>query len=228
MRKRQRHFKPKAIAATAAFDARYITGLSDGNAVTTWSDISGNSHSATQGTVALQPVYKAAVLGGGPAVRFDGAGDNLSHTIANTSTCSLVLVINRLSTQTNYRGLCSFTDVNMLLRMGGPTQWGTYTTTDRISSSTIATSTPSILTLIDNAASGGSFFRNSAADGTWTGTTTGQGLNFIGGYYTASPLVDQTSNVDIAAAYLMSSAMTASVRKRVEQGFGFSFKIACS
>ena len=233
MRARQRHFKPKSVAATAAFDARYISGLSDGNAVSTWSDISGNATDATQSTANSQPLYKTATLGGSPSVRFDGSDDHLLHSITNATTCSIVVVLSRLSSQSSYRGLCAFGDSStagtmMLLRMDPPAQWGTFTTVNATATSTIATSSPTIMTTIDNAGSGGSFFLKGVSDGTWTGNSAGQLQKHIGGAYLPAIPANQTSNVDMGAVYLMSVAMTDSVRKRIERGLGYSFKVACS
>ena len=47
--------------------------LVDGDAVITWSGVSGNGNDATQGTVANRPTYLADVLNDLPVVRFDGS-----------------------------------------------------------------------------------------------------------------------------------------------------------
>lgn len=54
-----------------------ITGLNDGDALTTWLDSSGNGNSASQSTVANKPLYKTAIQNGLPVVRFDGSNDFL-------------------------------------------------------------------------------------------------------------------------------------------------------
>jgi hypothetical protein len=74
MRARQRHFNARDCDAALCLDARFITGLSDGNAVSTWSDRSRNAADATQ-TGANRPEYKEAIQGGQPVVRFDGTND---------------------------------------------------------------------------------------------------------------------------------------------------------
>lgn len=53
------------------------TGLSDGDAVATLEDLSGNNRDATQGTSAMQPIYLDSVANGKPALRFDGFDDYL-------------------------------------------------------------------------------------------------------------------------------------------------------
>lgn len=55
-----------------------IVGLNDGDAVTTWSDASGNARDATQATAAKKPIYKTAIVNGEPIVRFDGSDDVLA------------------------------------------------------------------------------------------------------------------------------------------------------
>lgn len=74
-------------------DSRHITGLSNGNAVTTWSDRSGNARDVTQATPANQPSYQTSVQGGQPVVRFDGSNDSLaSSSFATAASASAVMV----------------------------------------------------------------------------------------------------------------------------------------
>lgn len=61
-------------------DAGTITGLSDGDAVTTWTDLSGNSNSPTQATASKKPLYKTSIINGLPVVRGDGSDDYLQVT----------------------------------------------------------------------------------------------------------------------------------------------------
>ena len=51
--------------------------LNDGDAVTTWTDSSGNARDATQATAGLKPIYKTNVINGQPVIRFDGTDDRL-------------------------------------------------------------------------------------------------------------------------------------------------------
>jgi hypothetical protein len=75
MRARHRHFNARDAGAALCLDARFISGLSDGNAVSTWSDRSRNAADAVQSTAANQPEYKTAIQGGQPVVRFSGSAD---------------------------------------------------------------------------------------------------------------------------------------------------------
>jgi hypothetical protein len=64
------------------YDAQALTGLADGDPVTTWPDTSGNGGHAT----GAGPVYKTGVLHGRPSVRFDGVDDILLNVFGTTIT----------------------------------------------------------------------------------------------------------------------------------------------
>lgn len=57
-------------------DANQLTGLSDGDAVSTWTDESGNGNSPT-GSGSTRPLYKTNIKNGKPALLFDGTDDYL-------------------------------------------------------------------------------------------------------------------------------------------------------
>ena len=52
-------------------DARDITGKSDGDSITTWTDSSAAGNDATQATSSRRPIYKTNIIGSNPVVRFD-------------------------------------------------------------------------------------------------------------------------------------------------------------
>lgn len=52
-------------------------GPMDGDPVATWNDVSGHAHDAVQADATRRPTYAASLLGGMPAVRFDGVDDRL-------------------------------------------------------------------------------------------------------------------------------------------------------
>jgi hypothetical protein len=66
-----------------------ITGLVDGDPIAAWSDTSGNAFNFAQATAAKKPLYKAGIVNGHAAARFDGADDFLSGpswaTVINTT-----------------------------------------------------------------------------------------------------------------------------------------------
>lgn len=64
---------PLGIADCALWlDASQLVGLGDGDAVTTWPDLSGNGYSPAQDGAVDVPVYKTNIVNGLPIVRFDG------------------------------------------------------------------------------------------------------------------------------------------------------------
>ncbi|HXG09465.1 MAG TPA: hypothetical protein VNK04_06720 [Gemmataceae bacterium] len=71
-------FSPDQVAGLKLWlKADAITGLNDGDAVTTWEDSSGQNNDATQSTVAKKPTYQTNEINGKPCVRFDGFDDCL-------------------------------------------------------------------------------------------------------------------------------------------------------
>ena len=70
-----------------------IPGLSDGNAISTWNDLSGNEYDLTQATESLQPLYKTNIKNGLPIVRFDGTDDYIrAPTISITAPYTFFIV----------------------------------------------------------------------------------------------------------------------------------------
>jgi len=86
---------PKDIPNLALWlDASTITGLVDGEAVSQWSDLSGNNSHALQADVAKRPLYKTGILNTKPVVRFDGIDDLLTisnQTYGNNLSLFIVL-----------------------------------------------------------------------------------------------------------------------------------------
>ena len=67
-------FAPDDISGLEVwYDADAITGLSDTDPVTSWSDGSANGRTLTQGTANRQPAYVASAKNGKPGVDFDGS-----------------------------------------------------------------------------------------------------------------------------------------------------------
>src|SRR3990167_5696375 len=64
-------------------DASQITGLNDGDAVASWTDLSGNGNHATQSTAAAKPTYKTNIITDTAAYagQLNWDGTNLVQTI---------------------------------------------------------------------------------------------------------------------------------------------------
>lgn len=78
-------------------DSSRMLGLSDGNAVTDWYDISGNGNHATQATANNKPTYKTGIINSLPAILFqaDAYGKSLNiplNLIRNVSGASIFIV----------------------------------------------------------------------------------------------------------------------------------------
>ncbi len=69
-----------------------ITGLNDGDPVSSWSDLSGTCNPATQATSSKQPVYRINQVNGLPAVVFDASDDGMSTT-ANPGTATTIIAV---------------------------------------------------------------------------------------------------------------------------------------
>lgn len=92
-------FNPKQLGTStllAWYRADSYVG-SDGDAVGTWSDSSGNGRDMTQGTAGYKPLYKTNIRNGRPVMRFDGTDDYLAAStqfqpVANKATVFYVLM----------------------------------------------------------------------------------------------------------------------------------------
>lgn len=90
-------FDPSTISGLQVWlKADAIEGLSDGQAVTTWEDSSGQNHDATHSN---SPVLKTNIINGLPVVRYNGTSQyhdlgDLSASFASAATLFVVAVIN--------------------------------------------------------------------------------------------------------------------------------------
>lgn len=70
-------FSPDDISGLVVWlKADAITGLVDGDPVTTWEDSSSANNDATEAT--NKPTYKTNIINGKPVIRFDGTNDKLA------------------------------------------------------------------------------------------------------------------------------------------------------
>jgi len=76
MHRRSRHLNPAHAGATMALDSRFITGVSSGTGLQTWSSRSRATESLTQATSARRPIYTLGLSGGQPGVVFTSASQH--------------------------------------------------------------------------------------------------------------------------------------------------------
>lgn len=89
-------FVPTDIAGLKLWLKADALGLSNNDPVASWTDSSGTSNNATQGTSGKRPVFKTAILNGLPIVRFDGTDDILlcANELPNTASVFMVVAVN--------------------------------------------------------------------------------------------------------------------------------------
>lgn len=85
MGRRVRHLNPAQCGAQIVLDARYIFGVANGAALSSWPSRAVAGIAATQGTPANQPTFLAASIGGRPAVQFDGTNDVMALAVGAQS-----------------------------------------------------------------------------------------------------------------------------------------------
>lgn len=201
-------------------DSRFIGGLNDGDAVSTWSGRAGTTINGTA-TLTTRPAYQTNVQGGQPIVRFDGINDSiiLSSTITSTNI-HIFSVLKKLSTNisatlagnnsvnshcNNFSdGVTYFNDGTNYREFatGHLTQWGV-----------IAASRSG--TQGEVRVSGVSFKSTFTATAAFAFNRIGSGNGFF-------------SSADFAASVIFQTALTAALEKRIEHAAAFSFKIPCS
>jgi len=98
------------MAPTLWLDASQLTGYTNGQAVSSWTDQSGNNFHATQGAAESQPIYVTNALNGQTSIRFDGIDDWLSisyNSALNPSQFSFFTVFRPVLTS-NWTGVAGF------------------------------------------------------------------------------------------------------------------------
>ena len=100
-------FQTPASGVSLWLAADTITGKSEGEAVSQWHDLSGNSMHAVQMNTNLQPVYSSTAFNGMPAMQFDGSNDYMDGPIQNLTVQTMFLVLRLDATAPNISGVFS-------------------------------------------------------------------------------------------------------------------------
>jgi hypothetical protein len=254
MRARQRHFNARDCDAALCLDARFITGLSDGNAVSTWSDRSRNAADAVQSNATNQPEYKEAIQGGQPVVRFNGTDDffpmttpladvfrNKGYGITIATAQDRTPTTGRtqhfiFSASTNASG---FLRSGLTTRNGGVNQFragGRRLDADTLSAAILSPSD--------------SNWHIFAAENDWTNNINRLRVEFTSRatstYSSSGGLTSNTASanveigsssnsqdvnaapIDLGQLFVLNIATTESLVKRLHHAAAFSFKIACN
>lgn len=234
MCRRMRHLKPREIqGCELAFNAALATSLYDATsggslvaadgAISRWEDQSGGARHATQ-TSTARPLRKIGVINGHDAVRFDGADDYMSYgSPSAVAPSTIILAAQMVSLSAAYKVLISFGAGTSLGNAGTivyartltDAHLSTYSGGDKNSNYTPATNTPFCAALTSNTSSGGAFFVNNAAQGTWAGATIEYGARQIGGI---TPY-GLHANVDFAHLAAWGRVLSISVHNRMSAAF---------
>ncbi len=90
--------EPDSIPGLALWlKADAITGVSDGQKISTWNDSSGNNRNFSQGTSSRQPTYETNELNGLPVIRFIGSS---IQTMTNSTNFSAPVTVIYMVRQT--------------------------------------------------------------------------------------------------------------------------------
>ena len=227
MRARHRHFNPKDAGAIAAYDARFISGLSDGDNVSTWVSRTG-SNDAAQATVGKQPNYETNEINGQPVVNFTPANsDEFEINISVPSSATVVAVqrrsttgirtINFGTTTSNVYALWWDTD-NVIYLSWSTGAFNTFSPAQTGTGARIITSTKNGTTS-SQVYLNGATFRAAIAPAASSGSFTRIGRSGVAGAY---------SNGAMGSACLIDAFVSDGLRKRLEHAAAFSFKIACN
>jgi hypothetical protein len=225
MRARQRHFNPKSAGAVAAYDARFISGLSDGDNVSTWASRTG-TNDATQTTVGNQPNYETNEINGQPVVNFLPVNsDSLVINITIPNNISIIKVFRRNTSGTNSSFFTSSSSARYdswwfsdnITYTAPASGFNTHGTAD--------TSTGSFVeSWIKNGTTSSQVWRNGSTVGTSQIPTTSNGSYNALGRGAGGTVM----NGAVGCASLLDSALSDSARRRLEHAAAYSFKIACN
>jgi hypothetical protein len=97
-------FNPKNVPGNILYlRADSIVGLNNNDPVFTWTDTSGSSNNAIQGTEISKPLYKTGVLNGLPGILFDDVNDFMTSdaTFGPSSPFTIFVLYNVLGTFTS-------------------------------------------------------------------------------------------------------------------------------
>ena len=243
MRARERHLNVRAAGANLVLDARRISGASDGSAVSTWNDESGNGHNASQAIENTKPIYKTSIQGGGPVLRFNNSALVGSWSYS-TEKFSIVLIFKRITeADGGDRGI--FTAIGSSgsdwssatgfdCESGGGTRQLNFVHQNNQYRASNSALSFAVWTCTRNGANQNVYYNGNVAtlEIPYSGQSTfGNMTIYVVGSRCANGAETGTNgriNADFAYVIWLPFEITAAQRKRIERSAGYSFKIACS
>lgn len=107
-------FNPKQLGTATLlgwYRADSFVG-SDGDAVGTWADSSGNGRDMTQGTAGKKPLYKTGILNGKPVMRFASASSQTMAAASSVISLASALTLFVVAMQTSVADATLLSTVN--------------------------------------------------------------------------------------------------------------------
>jgi hypothetical protein len=232
--RRVRHLNPAHAGAVLVLDSRFITGLADGDPVSTWNDRSSNGLNATSSGTA-RPLYKVAIQGGCPALNFDAVNDELVGTFNYTQTAATVICTAQVPGFSPYARFFQLSDAGAdfstsghyipLLRANGTSQiasWvgGNLRGTIAVNTgwTTLSAQHSGSSLLVRAAGVSGSSFSNTLSK-TWTRYGISSNTMAAGG---------AVLGANYGSAAVFNTALSLPLLKRIEHAQSFSFKVPCN
>jgi hypothetical protein len=257
MRARQRHLNPVHAGANSSFDGRFISGLADDAAMSDWTGRSGSNITPQQATANNQPKYKMSAINGLAGILCDDAGaaqngkffEATTSVTSNAASCIAIAQKTANVTSAKYARIASIwnsaNDVSTV---------GDFASTNSMAFLFLANDTfngfnPCATAYRNSAALGTVAYTVGDAIITGTvidGTTVTFSKNGVAGTASTSATALNSNRLRIGAApfvgftgdsnmrgYIVRvdyfiNALTEPLRRRIERGAGYSFKLACS
>lgn len=236
MHRRARHLNAKDAGARIALDSRFISGLSNGASVSTWSNRIGSSDFTSSGT--QQPIFDVNSIGGNSTVSFDGVNDLMSASSITWDADFTLVFVSKLNRTTPYTHVtidtiaCKDDYISSGTNRVGFLSYATntyVTTTNTFAQMEYYSGSAANSQCIINGASatatgavtvGTPFIMSANA----TGSNTNSNTAFSVGGLSSNSFYGKI-NLGYMAYLPVSSA---SLRRRLEQSAALSFKVACS
>lgn len=234
-------FSPRSLPNLVLWlNASLITGLVDGDPVTTWADLSGQGNHATQGTGAAKPLYKVGIANGRPGVLFDGVDDFMSLTAGAAETLmgaarTVFAVVKWVATLNDMRIVSASNaggNGRFALRVGGSTLWQAVYTTGaagaNLNLSGVNNPSTSVAQIMDSVQSGASF--TASVNGLLGATAVDAGVEAAGvaALGANGPGTGSFGNLYILEVVAYSAALSAADRARVRRYLGAKYSVAVS
>jgi len=257
MRARQRHLNPVHAGANSSFDGRFISGLADDAAMSDWTGRAGSAITPSQATANNQPKYKISAINGQPGVLCDDAGTaaNAKFFEATTSVTSNAASCITIAQKTSNVTSAKYARIASIWNSANNAQFtGDYASTNSMSFAFLANDTFNGLnpcaTAYRNSVAlgtasytvGDSIITSTVIDGTTvtfckngvaaTASTSATALNSNRLRIGAAPYIGSDGDGNMRG-YIVRidyfiTALSSSLRKRIEKAAAYSFKMACS